>query len=441
MKYNLFLWMLSCIVLLTGGCRKSEGDPAPQLPEKRVSFVRSYDEAHALALQSIGLLDGVPATRGAAPRTIASGDCVVVPGTRAAGGTTDTLLYVFNFADDASFSIIAADASADPLIAVTEKGHYVYGEPTGVEPFDDYMAQLMSSKPSGPGPEIPLVPDPRPRFYQVEYDTDETVGPLLTTKWGQEGIYGAYCSNGIAGCTATAMAQIMAYYRAPSSIDLSTVIGNHWIGDTVDLDWEKMVNSESGMVGIEIVHDRIAVLMREIGNRVGMRYFNNNNISGTDNCKVNQAFRSFGYSVSDTLKSRTMSEIFSSIRAKRPALVCGLAPSGNAPGHTWVADGFVNYKCGVEYYEWVDPDPGIVGFDDPKDLSEGMYLVTSSTVVERYVLHFNWGWSGKCNGYFAFGVYDPNKADNKEYDNPDLVNQEDGNFEKQVKYLLNVTKK
>ena len=136
-----------------------------------------------------------------------------------------------------------------------------------------------------------------------------------------------------------------------------------------------------------------------------------------------------------------MSEIFSSIRAKRPALVCGLAPSGNAPGHTWVADGFVNYKCGVEYYEWVDPDPGIVGFDDPKDLSEGMYLVNSSTVVERYVLHFNWGWSGKCNGYFAFGVYDPNKADNKEYDNPDLVNQEDGNFEKQVKYLLNVTKK
>ncbi len=175
--------MLSCIALLTGGCRKCEGDPAPQLPEKRVSFVRSYGEAHALALQSIGLVDGVAATRGVAPRTIASGDCVVVPGTRAAGGATDTLLYVFNFADDAGFSIIAADASVDPLIAVTEKGHYIYGEPTGVEPFDDYMAQLMNSNlPSGPGPDIPLVPDPRPRFYKVEYDTDETVGPLLTTK-------------------------------------------------------------------------------------------------------------------------------------------------------------------------------------------------------------------------------------------------------------------
>ncbi len=80
----------------------------------------------------------------------------------------------------------------------------------------------------------------------------------------------------------------------------------------------------------------------------------------------------------------------------------------------WIVDGFVEYKCGVEYYEWVDPDPGIGGFDDPKDVSEGMYVVTSSTVVERNWLHFNWGWNGLCNGYFSQGIYAP--AEGEEYD-------------------------
>lgn len=414
MKYKSFLWTLSCIALLTGGCRKSEGDPAPRLPEERVSFVRSYDEAHALALQSIGLLDGVPATRGAAPRTIASGDCVVVPGTRAAGGATDTLLYVFNFADDAGFSIIAADASADPLIAVTEKGHYVYGEPTGVEPFDDYMAQLMSNKPSGPGPDIPLIPDPRPRFYQVEYNTDETVGPLLTTKWGQEGVYGAYCSNGIAGCVATAMAQVLNYHAWPESITLSKDMGNHKRNDIVGLDWVKIRQHQGGFYCWSCeaeTHDLISTLLREVGERVDMNY-TNPSASGAYYTKAPSAMLSLGYCVPKNWERWPFVTMQKSIRAGNPVLIRG---TNSNDGHMWIVDGYVEYKCGVEYYEWVNPESGIVGFDDDiKDLSEGMYMVTSSTVVERNWLHFNWGWDGVCNGYFSQGIYAPEEGE--EYD-------------------------
>ncbi len=434
MKFCLLLW--GFVGLLLVGCRKSEEVPVAPQSEKRVSFVRGYDEARALAERSIALVDGLQATRAARPRRIASGECVVVEGTRASGGASDTLLYVFNFADDAGFSIIAADASADPLIAVTEKGRYVYGEATGVEPFDAYMAQAISSvTPSGPGPDIPLIPDPRPRYYEIEYDTDVTVGPLLQTKWGQGGIYGSYCPNGLSGCTATAMAQILAYHRVPASIQLTAVIGNHWVADRVELDWTDMLRhyGVGNCFCLEsATHDRIAVLMREIGYRVGMSYADYG--SGSDNQSINVAFRSLGCMVSDTLRNCLTNEIFGSLKRERPVLACGLK-KGTNNGHTWVADGYVNYKCGVEYYEWTVTEPGITD-GDLAFIPEGRYLVISSTVVERQLLHFNWGWDGNCDGYFSLGVYDPSDAE--EYDDENRSNHHNTAYEDQVKFLLNV---
>ncbi len=51
--------------------------------------------------------------------------------------------------------------------------------------------------------------------------TDTTVGPLLTTSWDQFAPYNNYCPIGcwnqrtVVGCVATAMAQLMAYYKWP----------------------------------------------------------------------------------------------------------------------------------------------------------------------------------------------------------------------------------
>lgn len=97
---------------------------------------------------------------------------------------------------------------------------------------------------------------------------------------------------------------------------------------------------------------------------------------------------------------------------------------------------FVDHKCGVEYYEWVEPDPGIIADGEVKDPSEGFYMVTSSTVEERHLLHFNWGWDGDCDGYFAIGVYAANNAE--QYDDPYGWNHYDDNYDYQVKFLLDV---
>jgi hypothetical protein len=39
------------------------------------------------------------------------------------------------------------------------------------------------------------------------------------------------------------------------------------------------------------------------------------------------------------------------------------------------------------------------------------WFFTGEVITENnYYLHFNWGWYGNCNGYFAEGVYDTSQA-------------------------------
>lgn len=56
-------------------------------------------------------------------------------------------------------------------------------------------------------------------FTIVGYNSNNRkVGPLMNTKWGQEGGYSALCPNEYpAGCVAIAMAQIEKYHEWPQS--------------------------------------------------------------------------------------------------------------------------------------------------------------------------------------------------------------------------------
>ena len=46
------------------------------------------------------------------------------------------------------------------------------------------------------------------------------------------------------------------------------------------------------------------------------------------------------------------------------------------------------------------------------------HLSETIEYVNNY-MHFNWGWNGLYNGYFAFGVYDVSNPDS--YDNPEFI--------------------
>lgn len=381
-------------VALAVSCSKFEEDVAPVDPKQPAAWspTRSYDEALSLAQQSIALVDKGK-TRSARSRRIVSrrGQCVTMPTTRGGQSLTDTLMYVFNFEDNDGFSVIAANRAVDPVLAVTEKGNYTYGEPTGVENFDFYM-DLMAQSLSGISKPIKIdTLRTTPTFKTVEVNESRSCDPLVPVNWGQGSPYGAYCSNGISGCVATAIAQIMAYYRFPTSITTTYTDAPH-AGETIALNWDSMISYSYGY--------QISALMREIGKRVGMIYHpvdENDNETGSSakSIKVPNCMISFGYNCNMGLVSYAIDPIHTALDEERPVYVRGSDPQYG--GHAWVADGYEYSRIGTQYYEW-----RLVDNDEPGLIPHYEYVLTSSTVQTTNLVHYNWGWQfGMYNGYFT----------------------------------------
>ena len=367
------------------------------------SRFRTLEEARTHALQSLAILEGT-ATRNNARREIDDVQCVVSPSTRGLLGDNDTLMYVFNFSNNAGFSIISANKACDPLIAVTEKGHYLYGEASGIGAFDKFMQGVTEmleneeepEEPEGPvDPETPGRQGTYPRDTVITYQYNNSVLPLIPVIWGQTGIYGQYCPNGISGCVATAVGQIMSKFQSPSSFVASVAMGSDFSsGSTVSLPWTYMVQhvqNHSDSLSCNSAHKNIGALLREIGKRVHMVYYED--CSGAYSAFVPYTLTTFGY-VSDALSTATISGITSSLDNGRPVYLSGYSDEVES-GHAWVCDGYIDYSYTMEIWE----------VSTLAQLPPAQWELVSSDIIERHVLHFNWGWDGYCNGYYNFGIY------------------------------------
>lgn len=104
--------------------------------------IRSYDEAYAFAEQSLQLLSNSPLKSGEI-REIEN--CEYLLSNTTKSGVTDTLLYIFNFSDSLGFSVISANRSLFPIIAVTEKGRFNIESFTGIPPVDDYFNDFIQN--------------------------------------------------------------------------------------------------------------------------------------------------------------------------------------------------------------------------------------------------------------------------------------------------------
>lgn len=353
----------------------------PRKPAPRSVF-RSYDEALSLAEESIALVERGATRSGHSRRIVGPGQCVTVPATRGGAYRTDTLMYVFNFEDENGFSVIAANRAVDHVLAVGERGNYTYGEKTGVENFDFYMeAMSQGLMRIPPLKELDTVRT-TPLFKRVNYDEHDSCDPLVPVEWGQQGFFGAYCTNGIAGCVATAIAQIMARYRYPTSITTTYTDAPH-AGETIALDWDSMI-------GFPYTY-QVSALLREIGQRVGMDYSSPTS-SGAGLEFIKECFSSFGCAC-PTGFLRFMGSARTILAYRRPIFVVGDNAIPKKGGHAWVADGYIYSKVGTEHYEERLIDDGLT--------ARYQYVLTYSDVVTTDLVHFNWGWSGICNGYFA----------------------------------------
>ena len=208
----------------------------------------------------------------------------------------------------------------------------------------------------------------------------DAVEPLITALWGQGCYYNekcpedenGECGHAVTGCVATAMAQIMHYWGYPENGTGSySYTPSGYPEQYVDFgsttyNWSNMPNRLYASSTSEQI-DAVATLSWHCGVAVKMSY--GPNASGAFSGWVRFALTDyFGYSNELSYEYRAnypdaiwKAKLKDCLNLGRPIYYSG---SGASSGHAFVCDGY--------------------------DASE--------------MFHFNWGWSGMSNGYFAIGA-------------------------------------
>ena len=194
-----------------------------------------------------------------------------------------------------------------------------------------------------------------------------TVQPMLTYSWGQQSPYYKYCyryplfsgpKQALVGCSNVALAMIMAYNEYPTTMVLNGVL----------LDWSELKMPDLSSFGKECA----AQLCGGIFNTVP--HISGKNFTLVTPTAIRNRMQSFQYSnVNMSRQSGLDYPLLQSISAmlagNKPVFISMMPPSWE--GHSWVIDG-------------------------------AQYSPNNS-----YLLHFNWGWEGDCNGYFHVNCLNP----------------------------------
>lgn len=218
--------------------------------------------------------------------------------------------------------------------------------------------------------------------------TKGSVGPLLTTTWDQLDPYNLYTplygeSHTPTGCVATAMAQVMNYFEYPAKgKGTGSVTYN---GETltrsleVEFDWAKMKDNYMYSASTTEEKEAVAELMVSCGYAVNMQYSPGGS-GAMDQDMLKALIDNFSYDQGAWLYERdnySLEEweqmLIDNLTNVGPMYYSGQAPDG---GHAFVCDGY-----------------------DGKGL-----------------FHFNWGWNGFYDGYFAIDALNPEGQGTGGYD-------------------------
>ena len=367
---------------------------------------------------------------------------------------TDTLLYLVNFQDDMGYAVLAADARiSTSVLAIVESGSISaesfdeeselydsridYGFDLGFDLHaggDDYyvsgaiessinsmilghaMMEVAAQKERlGFGPCEPGTPgggggggtgggntggggsNTGTRTETGAWVDGKKVNPMLTTVWGQDSPFNDACprsrwfifdklKKGPAGCVPIAVAQIIAYHEYPKNLRCNSV----------NVDWKGIkeiynINDKPYYsTSTESNREGLAQLVRNIGDKCHTIYKPTWAFalpSNAKNCISNyfntNASLHLGY-------DKNENKITNMLDNGNPVFIASI--SGIVSGHAWVIDGSINQTRTTKII----------------DNSTGETI--NSSTEERLLLHCNWGWHGKCNGYYVSGIFNTKKG-------------------------------
>lgn len=296
--------------------------------------------------------------------------------------------YVFNV--DNGFVIVSADDCATPILGYSDEGQFVSDDlPIQLEAYLRHFVEQIQY-----GIENHLEADEEIAHQwalvnavgRINDTRDgQSIAPLVKAAWNQGCYYNALCpaisdgpcGHAYTGCVATAMAQVMHYWGYPATGNSShsyTPSTHPEFGQqsanfgATTYQWSNMPNSLTSN------SNAVATLMFHCGVSVDMNYGGDaNNGSSSYSSSIPSALTSyFRYSndcsyvsKSDYTNSTWFALMKSCLDQGRP--VCYRGYSDESGGHAFVCDAY----------------------------------------NESNQLHFNWGWSGSNNGFYALDALNP----------------------------------
>lgn len=284
-----------------------------------------------------------------------------------------TSLYVFDRGEN-GYMIVSADDCAVPLLGYSDtEGFDSKNIPPQLQDWLDFYASEIRYAAKNRSKTPMKVAESRPERASI--------APMTKSLWNQGAPYNDDCplDNGkrsVTGCVATAMAQLMYYYKWPEKGTGSE--SYHWnVGDStlsvnfadITFDWSDMTdtyNKESTAAQ----RAAVAQLMYACGVSVHMHYTSGE--SGAAPLKIGHALSTyFGYASNMASPQRYFyglidweNMVYGQLAQGMPVLYNG---QGSEGGHQFICDGYS---------------------------SDGYF-------------HFNWGWSGMSDGYYLLSALDP----------------------------------
>ena len=291
------------------------------------------------------------------------------------------LFYIFNNKEDNRAVIIGADDLIPAVLAYDLTQFETDNIPDNIRCWLRYYEDAISLSIRQ---NVPMA-ESLPKGNVIE--------PLLQTKWDQDAPYNELCAEKVGevvptGCVATAMAQVMYYWRYPLK---GKSTNTYRLSPTCELsanfretyyDWDNMQQAyayyypegSNRLVYADYTQEQaaaVAELMYHCGVAVEMIY--EKKYSGASHLNLFTALdKYFGYDKAQEILHRDwfsdeiwQQMLLTELYERRPVIYCGVTTDDE--GHCFICDGF----DGDGYF------------------------------------HFNWGWAGKADGYYMVAGTDP----------------------------------
>lgn len=378
---NLLYFLTTIIALTLLACNDEETNLLKENPDFSTTSdyapneLRSTKEALKIATNALSMVSDVPLpptkSRSANHRRIDTTSPIKIVTTtgngKARSGKSDTLMYVVNYADSMGYAIVSALRNTQELLAVTIAGTYNPDEPNNnpgfnmwVDNITQYLAQQSSTSHysidignTGTLTPIPM-PDDSIAVDTIWYNNVPT---RIKVYWGQQYPEGNECPNGKAGCSNTAVAMMMSYFRHPQQLALTYENGN-----PIDLNWDALsqhnsINTYSSggkhhndncWYNSYPIHTRLAQLCRELGHRSNSRYLENGD-TPTNTQNTMNTLKNLGYTNIQDVEYK-FGEIDNHLSKNSILLMYG-TDSNSGRAHMWICDGIKRYACKLRLYQ------------------------------------------------------------------------------------------